>query len=546
MNRNQRMFRLYSSLLGSVPIVLGAALWMRAQSDQLLQPANLLPAGASMYLEARDFHRLLEQWNRSAEKRRWLAGANFDVLSRSRLLGRLSQAGNEFTSVAGVPLEMNFVDQVAGEQSAFAFYNLSRLAFVYLTHMVQGQVDATELWQHRASFQTRSVAGIPFYSKSDSGTQRTVSFASYKAWLVLASDQDRMAQTLMLLSGQKTASVGTEPWFIEGTRQAQAVGVLRLVYNLDALLPTPQFRTYWLQRNVSELKIFSSGISDLFERDHAFEEKRALLRKAEMLVASEDNSLSEALRYAPATISLYRAWARPDTTLLSETLQQVLFGERSTSTLYSRLAPAATAELGMTGSATDLETRIDQPPFERNSQGSVTQLVDALSRMQPLALLHVQNTQILSDQVFVLPNSGVVLICKNPDLPSLDQALRQTTSLMQIGSLDSLHVSVNGQAIILTRINLQPGSTHLLPGGTTYTAVYNHAAEWPHYRQLFALLDRNPVNLDMPQAQSAPTFFKGNIGSLGDALSRLQRASILSEDKGSVLRETVRYELSPP
>ena len=355
-----------------------------------------------------------------------------------------------------------------------------------------------------------------------------------------------MAQTLSLLSGQKTASVGTEPWFTTATQQAVTTGELRLVYNLDALLPTPQFRTYWIQRNVSELKPFSSGISDLFVRAAGFDEQRAVLRKVESTPASADNSLAEALRYAPTTNSLYRAWARPDAGKLTQALQQVLYGETAGSAFNNRWAPTLTAEAAIYGNESDLETRIDQPPFERSSQRSVAPLVDALLKMEPLALLHTQNTEVLKDQVFILPNSGVVVICNAPDRAAVDQALQQATSLMQTGSLDPLHVSVDGRAVVLTRIDLQPHASDAQAPGVTYAAGYNNAAEWPHYKQLFALLDRNPVNPDVPPAPGAPTFFNGNIGSLGDTLSRLQRVFIVSEDKGSMVRESVKYEFKQP
>lgn len=172
MKHQRRRVRLYSGLAMGASIALGTGLWLKAQSEQPRQLSDMLPAGASLYLEARDFHSLVSQWKNSNEKKKWLASANFAVLSLSRLLERLSQAGNEFIAVSGVPLEMNFVDQVAGARSAFAFYNLSRLIFVYVTEMPQTRVDATDLWRRRAAYQTRSAAGIPFFSKSDSGGQR--------------------------------------------------------------------------------------------------------------------------------------------------------------------------------------------------------------------------------------------------------------------------------------------------------------------------------------------------------------------------------------
>lgn len=530
--------------------VLGTALWVLGQANQSSELSSLLPAGATMYLEAKDFQAVLSQWNRSKEKQRWLSSDNFIVLSRSRLLQRLSQAQDEFAAIAGLPLQMNFVDQVAGGRSAFAFYNLSRLSFVYISEIPQGRVDTTDLWRQRASYQARTIAGIPFYTKSDVSGQRSIAFASYKQWFLLASDETRMADALALLSGQNGASISTEPWFKAATQKAQTSwheqGDLRLVYNLDALIPTPQFRTYWIQRNVSELKAFSAGISDLSEQKEGFEEHRALICKLPNNSASSDHSLSEALRYAPAQASLYRGWTAPDKSVLTDTLRQVLYGNAAGSAVSEQMAPNITAEFTPARNVSDLETRIDQPPFQRSSQQSVTPVVEAIAAMQPLAIVHIQSTEVLDDRVFVMPNSGVVLICSKADRAALDRALAGVTSVTQTGPLDPLQVSIAGNSVILTRIGLRRGAEVALPTDATYTAVYNNSVEWPHYKAFFDSLDGNPASPKIPGYNREPTFFSGNLQSIGEALSRLRQASIVTQRQRTIELETVRYELSQP
>lgn len=325
----RRLFRSrirMTAVAGLAAGIIGTSLWLRAQANSSPPLPSLMPAGALLYLEAQDFHALVNEWNSSTEKQRWLGSDNFDVLSRSRLIQRLAQAQGEFASAVGIPIQMDLVNHLSGGRSAFAFYNLSRLTFVYLTEMPQSRFDSTDLWRGRSNYQARAAAGIPFYVKSGEGG-RSVAFASYKDWFVVSSDEDRMAATLVLLSGQKAASIGTETWFSSAAQQAQTQGNLRLVYNLEALLATPQFRTYWIQRNASELRPFSSGISDLFENSDGFEEQRFLLRKTSAPAPMDDSSLKQVLRYAPAQSSLYRAWSSPDTALLSGILQQVVFGD---------------------------------------------------------------------------------------------------------------------------------------------------------------------------------------------------------------------------
>lgn len=220
-------------------------------------------------------------------------------MSLSRLVQRLSQAQDEFVTLAGMPIGMNLADQFAGKRSGFAFYNLSALSFVYITQVPVSRVESTSLWRDRARYQSREVAGIAFYVKTNESGARTIAFASYKDWFVLSTDESRMAATLVLLSGAKLASLSTESWFVDTAKQSRTQGDLRLVYNLHALLPTPQFRTYWIQRNASELKPFSAGISDLFQSADSFEERRTLLRISESPAGASDSSLADVLPMHP-------------------------------------------------------------------------------------------------------------------------------------------------------------------------------------------------------------------------------------------------------
>ena len=538
-----RKMRAHTVVIGL--LVAGAALWLHAQLSDTRTVASLLPAGALLYLEAKDFHRILSQWNGSSEKKSWLGSRNFQQLSVSRLIERLSQAQGEVESIAGIPVNMDFTDQVAGSRSGFAFYDFSKLTFVYATEIGENRLEGSALWRSRRSFQSREVAGVPFYLKADAASHRTVAFASYKGWLTIATDEERMAQTLTLLSGGKAPAVAGEPWYVRAVKERAEQGDLRLVYNMAAVLATPQFRSYWLHRNASELKPFSSGISDLFERADGFEEQRMMLRNDGPLTAvSPDSALADALAYSSADDSLVRGWSRPDTALIADLVQQVLGGQKIGSTHSDLAAPAIAPEAGAVGTESDLEVRIDQPPFIRPSERSVAPLTEALLAMEPTAMAHVQTTTVLRDGVFVLPGSGLVFICKNPDARKLEAALNQAASASEAGSLDRLQAKVDGKVVSLSRIDLSAGTDRRLPPQTTYVAFYNHAVEWPHYRKLFAVLDAPSGAREPGMASETPAFFSGNVGDLGTALSSLQSASIVSADSGSTVRETVRYQLA--
>ncbi len=121
-------------LIGTVSMGLGwAAYQATAMSEAPL--SSYVPSGALLYLQAKDFSALLEDWNRSPQKQAWLGSSNYEVFSRSRLLLRLNDVGKQFAAAAGLPPDMNFISQVAGSESALAALR-HRKAAVYLRHPV--------------------------------------------------------------------------------------------------------------------------------------------------------------------------------------------------------------------------------------------------------------------------------------------------------------------------------------------------------------------------------------------------------------------------
>lgn len=530
-------------------LLVGASVWSYGQLASQIQPlSSLMPPGALLYLEAKDFGKLLGEWNGSTEKQKWLASDNYGVLSRSRLLLRLQQARDEFQEAAEVSPEMQLLQQVAGKESAFAFYNLGDLKFLYVTR--GAKLDANDLWNARSKYEPRKAGDIPFYVRR--GKYRTVAFASKDDLLFIASDERILADALALTAKQQTSALSGEAWFQQAITASKQQGDLRLVYDLQKLVATPQFRTYWIQQNTSYLKQYTSGISDLFEKADSFEENRTLFRQSANATTPDEQSLADVARLVPQQSSLYRGWASPSAEQLATSLRQVALGEASTYTGEERYAPVVSEGAGAAGSASDLETRIDQPEFRRKNIASLETAEAALAAMKPKALLHVQATAILDDKVFVTPESAIAVLAGNPDISSfkaaLEKALGTYYGFRDYGNLSAVTSTVQGSVLLVSNsprleqaILQNANATAGQPA--SYVAGYNHMVEWPNYQRLFSLLDK-PQTLARPEGAGAPPlFFSGNVRSLGDTLARLEQATIQSHDAGTTVTETVRYKL---
>ncbi len=243
--------------------------------------SKYVPAGPLLYLEAKDFSSLLGDWNSSPQKQQWIRSSSYEVFSRSRLFLRLKGASDQFAAAAGLPPDMNFLSQVSGERSVLALYDIGNLQFLYITDLPSARSMQTTLWQTRAKFEPRSAGGVDFYLRRDPESKREVAFAISGDYLLLATREDLMAGALQLMSGKPDRTVESESWWAQSTAAAGQAGDLRMVLDLEKLVPNGYFRTYWVQQNITDLSQYSAAISDLFRSSQQYREERVLIRKKE-------------------------------------------------------------------------------------------------------------------------------------------------------------------------------------------------------------------------------------------------------------------------
>jgi hypothetical protein len=304
-------------------IVVALAVWALVQAPA--PPAGLagyIPPGPLLVLEARDFGALVRDWNASPEKAAWLASDNHEVFSRSRLYLRLTDAHTEFAAAAGLPANMELLESVAGSEAALALYDIGNLQFLYITRLPSARALETALWRTRSSYETRNAAGFDYFVRTDPASRRVAAFAAAGDYLLLATREDLIAGALTLIAGHPAAAVTGERWYAGSVRAGGAPGDLRLVMNLASLVRSPHFRSYWIQRNVSEVSQFGAAIADIHRTAAQIREERVLLRFDRPETAQDHTSaaIAGALRLVPEGAGLYRAWAKPATSAALELL----------------------------------------------------------------------------------------------------------------------------------------------------------------------------------------------------------------------------------
>jgi hypothetical protein len=522
--------------------------------------ARIFPSGPLLYLEAKDFQGELRAWNASEEQRRWLASAQYQAFQRSNLHLKLQQAWTEFTAAAGFLPDSALARSLAGGQSAIAIYDIGNLQFLYVTRIPTARVTQSALWQSRAKYETRHAGNSDFFVHADSG--RTVAFGAADDYLILGTREELVAGALRLIAGESLTPVAAEPWYTDPVSAAGTPGDLRLVTNLDGLLKTPQYRSYWIQRNASEVRNYRAGISDLVRTGGEIREERIFLRKT--VAPPVSGVADDLLRLAPDTAAFCRSWSHPAAAQLVSLIEEKLLAPKVTPRVSEDFAPMVEAGNGETGAESDLETRVDEPPLTARSTIQLDDLRRLLSSAPLDAALAVQSGEPLADGVFVeTPTMLAIKSTTNWDSASLRSALSAaaaslwTTSTSGTGwiahqrgartwySLDGLaplEIAVDGNLLVLAdseqafgaaldRLDLRP-----TPSDTASVAIFRHLAGRDDYRKIVTLLDRT-------QPAGKPAFFSANLSSLSEVFSDVREMEIRTRDTGTDLRESVTYKM---
>lgn len=580
------------ALLLVAAVTSSATIYAALQSLPSTPPdlSSFVPQGSLLALEAPDFAALLNSWSNSSVERTWIASDNYTSFSQSRLFSRLNEAQQQFATSAGLPPDMQFLEQVAGKQSIFAWYDIGNLEFLYITRMASGAANQTSLLQLHSKFQLRQSGDDSFYLRTQGAPERTVAFAVHGDYLLLATREDLLANALLLMQHPDQASLHNEPWYaslmIAGTSHTFAQPALRMALNLSRIVPTPYFRSYWIQQNITELKHYTAALSDLYLSPKEFREERTLLP-----VASDGPlptaDLAPLLHVVPANTGVYRAIAHPTTEQALDALNDKLLARTPSSLRDHHIVPPVDLGVQDVGSSTDLDTRIDTPAIPSEPLTASLAPLRSLLDAAPLdALLvyssttspqPVETQQHAEDALFLPIHTAVILSASTPVTPqALESALTTAltarltvsaatltwktinhagTPYVQLSGLQPLAFSVQANRCILAsdpetllRILAIPGPQALQPLIATTASGFNHTAERPGLTRLSSLLDRTTAST--PSDSGSRAFFSRNIASLSQTFESLDSETFtettqLQPNTTPIVNQRVVYKWRP-
>lgn len=543
--------------------------------------ATFMPGGALLYLEAPDFGRLLREWDASTVKGSWLGSANYAVFSRSNLFIKLQDVYNQYGEAAGFLPDLSGVIGIAGTDSALALYGIRDVEFLYISRIPESDLMKSQLWAVRDQFEQRQAGGVSFYLRTDRGSARTVAFAFTRGYLLLGTRDDLVAQSLELLAGAKNPNIASDRWYRDATAAASNPGELRMVMNLELLVKSVYFRSYWVQRNASAVRQFWTGVADVKRSSGVLTENRVFLRvpsSPEPANADHAGSVANLLALVPPDAGLYKAFRLTSSSDAAAQIVDRLIGpqpQRSRDYRYATVALSLDNRIGTEG---DLETRIDEQPLPADAgiSDSVVAVRTMLEKSGARTMLLLQSSSAPAGTFVQLPSVIVLEADTDWDRDSVRNSLSGaagklwTTSQLgaawtagtsgqhaieRLNGLGTLIYSTQGRLLFLSddaqllATVLDRVGTSRIAGALTYAAGFRHSRERSNYERIMASLDFSSApGLTgfglLGQPGNAPAFFSGNLASLGRVLSSVAEIRVTEEDRGNATLQTVVYQQS--
>jgi hypothetical protein len=539
--------------------------------------ATLMPGGALLYLEAPDFGHLLREWDASAVKANWLGSASYATFSRSNLFNKLQDVYSQYGAAAGFLPDLKGVIGIAGTNSALALYEIRDVEFLYVSRIPESDLMKSGLWAVRDKFEQRQAGGLSFYLRTDPASQRTVAFAFIRGYLFLATRHDLVAQALELLVGAKNPSIASDRWYRDAAAAAAPnPGDLRMVMNLELLVKSTYFRSYWIQRNASTVRQYWAEVADVKRSGNDITESRVFLRvpgaPESTPTSPGTGNVANLLALVPPEAGLYRVSHLGASSDAAALIVNKLIGPQAQRSREQRYAPAAVSLDSRTGSEGDLETRIDEQPLPVDAGIS-----DSAAAVR--ALLDKAGVQLLlqssadAGNFVQLPSVIVLDAAADWDRAavrnSLAAAAGKLWSISQLGAgwaagtagrhaierldgLGNLIFDIQGRllflsndsqllATVLDRVGTPPAA-----GSLTYAAGFRHARERSKYERMMMALDFNAVPGSVGfgpviREENAPLLFSGNLASLSRALSTVAEIRVTEENRGAATLQTIVY-----
>ena len=300
---------------------------------QAFAPAEAFPRGALVYAQINNLPEFVKLWNESKFKEKYLTSENFRDFKNRHLGRKLASRWAEFNEASGFSLDLETVAGLAESRGAIALYDIGKLEFVFIAPLSNEIFTATKFVQNQHKFEQKTFAdGTIIYRaavEADRGRQKQeLIFANVKERFILTTSEKLLMQTLNNIENKQAKNrLSDEPAFAALSKKIEphlaTVWVNQKVLNDDYY-----FKRYWLMSKRENLKNLRAGIFDFeMQEGKLIERRRFLLNQIVKVPPVEAARAAEMLSLMPENIPFYRLrTANPET--IDEAVKSTIFERR--------------------------------------------------------------------------------------------------------------------------------------------------------------------------------------------------------------------------
>jgi hypothetical protein len=250
------------------------------------------PRGAMVYAQFKDLPALLNQWNESELKDRYLNSVSFQQMQSRHLAIKLLLRWEEFNSAAGFSIDAAAFSSLADNRAAMAVYDIGKLDLLLIAPLSEAKFESCLFLQSKDNFEKVELPdGTTYYLRdveADRGRQKQhIAFASIKGRFVLATNEALLLRAAANINGigKGKDRLTDEPSFQELAKIVEphfaTVWVEQSKLNDDWY-----FKHYWLMSTVADLKNIRAGMFDLEMQQGRWVERREFLLNGKPNVGS--------------------------------------------------------------------------------------------------------------------------------------------------------------------------------------------------------------------------------------------------------------------
>jgi hypothetical protein len=304
--------------------------------NEQLRLAGIMPRGALVYVQSRDFGALMRAWLASPVRDQFYKSKSHTAFTQSRAYLKLQDRIGDLEKAVGFGLNEERLAELAGGLTAVAIYDIGNLEMVFVTELARERAIATALFKLAPQFEERSAEGSSYYVRdfaTDGGRlNQQFCFAHQGSRLILTTTEGLMIRAIRNLKSAAGDALLADVSAIAGEAQGFTPHDITMWLDQARLNRNRHFNSYWIHHNAStELANIESGLVDFRVTPEGMTEQRwfrmASGNQRQATGTVNGNQVAALTRFAPADAQLIEVHAQGPGDDLGAAVSQTFFGK---------------------------------------------------------------------------------------------------------------------------------------------------------------------------------------------------------------------------